>query len=162
MQVIFQRLQRTDNIIRCPLHLLQRGNLRIGQHDIIRLGNRELPDDVANPLDVFARIQARTRRYHKRQYHARNRTVYARLQEQIPDNHTEEEEEYLLRYAELTHIVEEHVQDSRRNQVSVCHVSAIEQCDDQYAADVVHHGKCRQEYFQAQRHTLAQQTEHSQ
>ena len=80
----------------------------------------------------------------------------------MPDNHTEEEEEYLLRYAELTHIVEEHVQDSRRNQVSVCHVSAIEQCDAQYAADVVHHGKCRQEYFQAQRHTLAQQTEHAQ
>ena len=90
--------------------------------------------------------------------------------QQQPENHfyqaalllLEASQKHLLRYAELTHIVEEHVQDSRRNQVSVCHVSAIEQCDDQYAADVVHHGKCRQEYFQAQRHTLAQQTEHAQ
>ena len=69
------------------------------------------------------------------------------MQEQIPDNHTEEEEEYLLRHAELTHIVEEHVQDSRRNQVSVCHVSAIEQCDDQYAADVVHHANAVRNIF---------------
>ena len=162
MQIVLQRLQRADNMIGRTFHLFQRSNLRICQHYIIRFGGRELPYNITNSLDIFTGIQTGTGRYHECQYHPGNSAMYARLQEEVPNYYTEEQKENLLRHPQLAHIIKEYIQDSRYNQVSVCHVSTIKQCNHQYSPDVINHSKSSQEYLQAQRNTLAQQTEHPQ
>ena len=86
----------------------------------------------------------------------------ARLKEQIPNNYPDKQEEYLLCHTEFPHIVKEEIKDSSYNKISVCHFGTIENGNNQNAANIIDHCKCRQENFQAQRHPFTQQTEYTQ
>ena len=54
------------------------------------------------------------------------------------------------------------IKDSRYNKISVCHFGTIENGNNQNAANIIDHCKCRQENFQTQRHPFTQQTEYTQ
>ena len=80
MQIILQRLQRTDNTVGSRFHLFQFGNLLITQHDTPRFHHRKTCNCMTNMLDIFSNIQTGFRRNDKRQNNSRNSTMNAGLQ----------------------------------------------------------------------------------
>ena len=57
MQIILQRLQRTDNTVGSRFDLFQFGNLLISQYDTSRFHHRETCNCMTNMLDIFSNIQ---------------------------------------------------------------------------------------------------------
>ena len=80
MQIILQRLQRTDNTVGSRFDLFQFGNLLISQYDTSRFHHRETCNCMTNMLDIFSDIQTGFRRNNKRQNNSRNGTMNTGLQ----------------------------------------------------------------------------------
>ena len=89
MQVILKRLKGTDDTVGSRLNLFQLGYLLIGQYDVVCSHFGECTDNSPDTLNICTDVQLWFGRNDKGQNNTGNRTMDTRLQEKIPDNHTD-------------------------------------------------------------------------
>ena len=105
--------------------------------------------------EILLAVTGRHRDQHGHR-HARNGRMHARIVEQPPDHHGGHQVEEHAFFAHLLHEVDREHDDQCRQQAAYLHLPPVKERDDQDCPQVVGDGQCREEYFERNRHAVAQ------
>lgn len=121
----------------------------------------EITDVLTNGLHIFlGRIDGLCG-HAKSHEHSRDRRVYAGVEEEEPYERSYCYIEYLALYADLA-ADEEHCQTAGGpDEQHIVDMRAVEDGNDEYAADIVDHGEGCEENLHTDRHAFAEHGEHA-